>query len=259
MTQKSIVFHFCFFVSWLCHGLTIISDLDDTIKITHVKNLKGLYHATLDDRVFIGMPELFRSFKASAENKLYVVSGSYRIVGGPVAGLLQRNGIDVDGVHLTGGSSKKPASIRRLMEKNHDDVILLGDDQEKDPYFYQQIKELFPDRIKAIYIHQLNIKQLPAGQIPFYSAYEVAAHEVSAGRLSESHLEKVKNSIQEVLDLKPGDPYITRRMSNLLIPDWQNCDRESVQKVLNATRAFDFVDKEFLNRLGGIAVRNCDD
>lgn len=259
MSLKNIVCLVTLLGALSSHALTVISDLDDTIKITRVKTLDAIKNGLFSTRTFLGMPELLRSLKAGDDqNLLHVVSGSPDLVRGPVENLLSVNEIEVTSVHLLNGTSKKPTALSKLVESTDDDVILLGDDQEKDPYFYADLKKQYPEKIKAIYIHQLNERNLPEGQIGFLTAYEVAAHEAAAGRMSFNDLAKVKNFIIERLDFKDNDPFISRRISELLIPDWQECSARSVRKVLSTTRALSESDQDFLNRVEKIAIRNCD-
>ena len=241
------------------HAVTIISDLDDTIKITHVKAAQAIQRSLLSTDAFLGMPELMRAFKSSEKNKLFIVSGSFSIVHGPVSKLLNTNGIDADHVYLVNGSSKKPATLDQLVNAAQDDVILLGDDQESDPQFYKALQKKYPTKIKAVYIHQLNDVLLPENQTGFLTAYEVAAHETAAGRLTVQNLDQVKANIADNLDFKKYDPFYYTKISRKLIPHWQECNQESLTRVLAPTRNLNVADSDFLNRIEHIAIQNCDD
>lgn len=255
---RAIAISLLFSVS--AQAVTVISDLDDTIKITSVKSVKGIKKSLLSTDTFLGMPELMRAFKSSKENKLYIVSGSFSIVHGAVAKLLSYNDIPADHVYLVGGTSKKPAELDRLITAADDEVILLGDDQESDPKFYQALQTKYGSKIKAVYIHQLNDDVvLPANQTGFLSAYEVAVHEANAGRLTSENLEAVKTNIENNLDFKKNDLFYSRKVTRRLIPHWQECTSESLERVLAPTRLMPQADLEFLSRIESIAIQNCDD
>jgi hypothetical protein len=239
-------------------ALTVISDLDDTIKITRVKRIEAISNGLFSTHAFLGMPELMRSFKHNSENKLIIISGSPQFVKGPVLRLLEANAIITDKIDLVGKTKNKLADLRSNIEKTLDDVVLLGDDQESDPDFYQELKNSFPDKIKAIYIHQLNKRILPVGQVGFLTAYEVAVHEAVAGRLNLKQVENVKESILRSLDFRIDDPFISRRISYMLIPEWQECSPRSVAQVLSSTRSLDISDQSFLSRVEKNAINNCD-
>ena len=134
---------------------------------------------------------------------------------------------------------------------------MLGDDQEHDPRFYESLRDAYPEKVKAIYIHQLNEHILPIGQIGYYTAYEVAAHELAAGRLTENLLHNVKSFITK--SLFRFFYFMNKKASKELIPEWQECSVYSVRRVLSTTRELSFVDQDFLNLVEDIALKNCDD
>ena len=257
LTKKICALSLLFSIS--ANAVTIISDLDDTIKITHVKAVQAIKRTLLSTDVFLGMPELMRAFKSSPKNKLFIVSGSYVFVRGPVAKLLSQNGIEADHIYLANGGSKKPAILDQLVNAAKDDVILLGDDQENDPIYYKAIQKKYPSKIKAVYIHQLNDVVLPENQIGYLSAYEVAAYETTAGRLTLQNLDAVKENIEGNLDFKKNDPFYSRKVSRKLIPHWQECNQQSLKRVLGPTRNLTLANSDFLNRIEQIAIQNCDD
>lgn len=232
------------------HALTVISDLDDTIKITHVKTLENYYNSIIGTQVFLGMDELVRSYQAN-NAKVIVLSGSPEILRPAVNRLMNVNHFTVDDLYLAGKPEKKFQILVDLAQTLNDELILIGDDQEFDPAYYQELKAKFPDKVKAIYIHQVNNRPTLTGQIGFVTAYEVALHENRAGRLSNGSVQNVKEQIQNRLNLAPQDPYVTQRVSEELIPRWNKClPNPSPLKTIDG-------DTEFLQQLEGILQRNC--
>lgn len=241
-------------------ALTVISDLDDTIKITRVSHPESVTNGLFSTKTFLGMPELMRVLRAPVGNSLQIVSGSPDLIRSLVDRLLVRNNIEADGVYLVTGSSRKPEVLEKLVSQAQDEVILLGDDQENDPKFYQDLQDAYPDKVKAIYIHQLNEYILPIGQIGYFTAYEVAVHEHEAGRLSAEDVDKVKNNISKDLIFNFFQiKGIKKGASKLLIPEWQKCSPYSVSRVLSTTRQLRSADQNFLNLIEKIALQNCND
>jgi phosphatidate phosphatase APP1 len=63
-------------------------------------------------------------------------------------------------------------------------VVLVGDSGEKDPEVYEQIREEFPGRVKAIYIRdagRTEDKERFTDMVLFQEASEAAAHAVKSG------------------------------------------------------------------------------
>jgi phosphatidate phosphatase APP1 len=63
-------------------------------------------------------------------------------------------------------------------------VVLVGDSGEKDPEVYEQIREEFPGRVKAIYIRDAGHaedKERFTDMVLFREAREAAAHAVKSG------------------------------------------------------------------------------
>lgn len=244
-------------------ALTVISDLDDTIKITRVNTLTAIATGTFGLDVFIGMDELIRAFqKESAKNRLTIVSGSSKYLTIPVYRLLIENEIRADQVFLVGEKGKEPDKkleiILDLVKRTEDEFILIGDDQESDPDYYAEVQKKFPAKIKAIYIHQLRASALPPGQRGFYTAYEIALWESVEGRLGPHVPTELQNFIEAKLDLNPSKPKVTHRVSKRLIPLWQKCFPKVPDPVFSTVRALPGASRSYLNRVADIVSKNCE-
>lgn len=256
MLLKNTALIFVTFFCLISHALTIVSDLDDTIKITRVKTFDSIGNALFHTDTFMGMPELLNSLQNQPENKLFVVSGSPPFLKSQVNRLFHKNRMAPNGLFLTNGTSYKPRFLLPLLERSQDGAILLGDDQESDPEFYENLKNQFPEKVKAIYIHQVNEDKnviLPEGQIGYLTAYEVAVHEATAGRLSDEQLQEIANSMY----WKLMNSSVNRKKSFLLIPSWQKCSAQSVERILAPTRALPKANLFFLKLIEDIALQNC--
>ena len=162
-----------------------------------------------------------------------------------------------DDIHLVGGTGKKLSKLLQLVSEAQDEIILIGDDQEKDPDFYKVVQTQFPNKIKAIYIHQLNPRTLPEGQIGFFTAYELALFETQAGRLPSETPEIVRSYIELKLDQAAKYGLGRKRASELLIPKWQKCSKEVNERVINGALEIQDSNATYFGRLISILNKNC--
>lgn len=170
---------------------SIISDLDDTIKVTNVQNWSAaVRNALFSKKSFKEMPNLLMEMK-SYSNDLYILSASPKMLNGRIDSFLVYNKIETKDVftrNLISDSNKrayKLRTIRSVLKKiGSDSLILIGDNVEIDHEVYKQIKIENPGRIAAIYIHKVKNKKLPREIIGFYTAYDIALAEYKADRMS---------------------------------------------------------------------------
>ena len=150
-------------------GISVISDIDDTIKISNVLDTKELLKNTFTSefRVVPGMAGLYAGW-AGRGAAFHYVSGSpwqlYRFI----TDFLDENGFPPGSVHLKKFRLTDRSSIRFLVgdqleykKKRIQNIIkdfpgrqfiLSGDSGEQDPEVYAAIAMEFPRRIKAILI-----------------------------------------------------------------------------------------------------------
>ncbi len=154
----------------------VISDIDDTILVSHVTSkpklalvmLLGNAHTRL---AFSGVGAFYRALQvgtAGTANPIFYVSNSpwnlydfmdafmyvNAIPKGPI--FLRDYGLNEQGVTLRSTADHKLERIRRLLATYPGlPFILLGDSSEQDPYIYQQIAIEHPGRIAAIYIRDV--------------------------------------------------------------------------------------------------------
>ena len=103
-------------------AITLISDMDDTIKITNAGDFPtAAYNGVFTEKVFTGMPE-FLGEARSYTVELHVVTAAPPVIGARIRDTLHDNGIDYDSVilrPLSGGISKldfKVNAIKALIE-----------------------------------------------------------------------------------------------------------------------------------------------
>lgn len=180
----------------------IVSDIDDTIKLTDVlnSNLEIVRNGLFSKKAFSGMSTLYRELGSSAE--IYYVSGSPEVIKPVLTNFMSENKFP-QGRNLLLRPMKvesfdhKIASITKLIEaKQPDEVILIGDDGEKDPEIYDQISKHYPSKVTGIYIRAIQNRILPVNPLMrnFFSSVEIAGVEHIKGKIGVASVSKVVKS-----------------------------------------------------------------
>jgi len=222
--MKNILIIICFLFSLnLFAGISIVSDLDDTIKITNSgREVDAARNAFFTDNVFTAMPEFLAAAKLYT-NELYILSASPGILRSQINKTLRRNKIEFTSLILKNpirGQSKltyKVKQIERLLKESGDDLILIGDDVGQDPEAYQEIQRLYPERVLAVYIHVITNREIPVSGFRYWSTFDLFLKEFLANRMETSWPEK---SVELLL---------TEKKFPMIIPVFANCPKDSSQ------------------------------
>ena len=175
-------------------GLSIISDIDDTLKITDVLDKAAMLQRTfLDPFVSApGMPELVQRMSAQGA-LLHVVSSSPWHLYEPLEALLDSDGFpprsmslkmvrvkDASVMNLVKkGTETKPAQILPILKRFPERrFVLLGDSGEQDPEVYGQLLRRYPDRVQSIWIRNVDASR------PSDARYRSAFEAIDPGRWS---------------------------------------------------------------------------
>lgn len=202
---------FFIFFSVETRALVVVSDFDDTIKITNAGNLPAAtYNGFLKTKVYTGMPELLSEMR-SYTNGLHIVSAAPSIVAPRIRNLLRKQDIAYESLQyrLIRNWKDKILFKTQVIEEiiaSGEEVILFGDDVEKDPEIFREIQLKHPTKVLAAYAHQVKNRKLPEGITPYFTSYDLALHEHMAGRLPMSSLERVLAEIISASDLKRTFP-----------------------------------------------------
>lgn len=205
MTAKSLftVFAFASLVmgaSSLQAKTLIVSDVDDTVKMTDVLGSKPtvVINGLFKEKAFAGMSELYNEMAKIEETDVYYVSGSPKMIRFRVDEFLeenqfpQRKNLILKDKMSDDTYEYKTTEIKKLIAQlNPDKVILIGDDTEYDPEVYKNIQEAHPNLVEAVYIR--SVKGRDDVQTSFFSPVEIAAHEFVDGRLGK---EAIGSSLQ---------------------------------------------------------------
>lgn len=152
-------------------GLSIISDIDDTIKHSHVRNRKELLTNTFL-RSFQPVPDaadLYRDWSAQGAQFHYVSSSPWQLHE-PLTEFIASAGFPEGSLHLRFFSLRnsrflspfvfrpenKARSIRALLQQYPQrKFILIGDSGERDPEIYGNVVRRFPNQIERIFIRDI--------------------------------------------------------------------------------------------------------
>lgn len=146
-------------------GVTVVSDIDDTVKITEV--FRG--HQAMLRNTFLrrfmpvsGMPELYRTLHRNYAADFQYVSKSPPELHEPLREFLGREGFPKASLHLCPIWAPNRATFKKdrvealLREFPHRSFILVGDSGEHDAAIYAQVLRKYPDRIRKILIREVD-------------------------------------------------------------------------------------------------------
>jgi len=172
-------------------GLSVVSDIDDTIKDSHVLDRQELLLNTFvrPFKVAQGMREFYQALVGAHKGiAFHYVSGSPHQLYPVLDNFLREQDFPKGSMHLRqvkiteelfrkGSSSErhKHAAIRALLQQYPQrQFVLIGDSGEADPEIYADVARDYPEQVRAIYIrdvtgetgsaprYQKTFRQLPA-------------------------------------------------------------------------------------------------
>ncbi len=152
-------------------GVSVISDIDDTIKHSQVTDKSELLQNTFlrEFRAVEGMPELYTSL-ANSEVAFHYISGSPWQLYQPIDAFMSAAGFPQGTFHLKQFRLKDSSSLDILSSQQDTkiaaitpllnafperDFILIGDSGEQDPEIYGQIAREHSDQIVGIFIRNV--------------------------------------------------------------------------------------------------------
>lgn len=152
-------------------GLSIISDIDDTVKVTGVTDRSTLLENTflLDFQAVPGMARLFQDWVGPNVSLHYVSSSPWQLYG-PIETFLGENSFPRAEFRLKPvrfrdesildlfkkGTETKPAEIEKILQTYPGrKFVLFGDSGEQDPEVYASMLRKYPDQIRRIYIRNV--------------------------------------------------------------------------------------------------------
>ena len=183
--------------------IMIISDLDDTIKITETNRpVRMIINGFFTLKAFAGMPELYEHMQHLYADRTVVLTSSPNLLRKRIHKLFDKYNMEIDQLITrnlrteSDGPAYKYKNIVAQLEANpNKKVILLGDDSGEDHEIYHKVQQNFPDKVLAIYIRPVKGKQLPEGITKYLSAFDIALAEYNAGRLGLTELRDISDIV----------------------------------------------------------------
>ena len=167
-------------------GLSIISDIDDTVKISNVNDRRSLLENTflLDFSAVPGMSQLYNEWSAKGASLHFVSSSPWQLYS-PLQEFLDESRFPWSTLSLKSirfrdetlldlfkkGTETKPAAIEKLLDAYSDrKFVLVGDSGEHDPEVYAALMRKFPRQILMVYIR--NVTQESEDNERFSTVFE---------------------------------------------------------------------------------------
>ncbi|UCD79613.1 MAG: DUF2183 domain-containing protein [Desulfobacterales bacterium] len=167
-------------------GVSVISDIDDTIKVSNVLDKKELLANTFlrEFQAVAGMAEVYRRWAEAGAVFHYLSSSPWQLYPS-LANFITAQGFPRGSFHLqffrmkdrtffnlfTSPEESKYPRIEHIFQTYSDrQFILVGDSGEKDPEVYGAVARHYPHQIKHIFIR--NLSQASEQHARFSSAFE---------------------------------------------------------------------------------------
>ena len=225
-------------------ALTIITDLDDTFKITNVSDLsEATRNALFSKKAFLQFPNLLNEMDRYT-NGLFIVSGSPTFLRGRIDKFLEHHKVISQDVILRNLIKDKDTlkykieQLKRIFRQSPgESFILIGDDTEHDPEVYKRLKDLFPDQVEDIYIRAIKNISQPEFIKPFYTAFDIALHEYKKERMG----------MNEVLLI--GKSFLFAKDLELALPDFAFCPSKKTDFKVTSILSLSLLHKQINHRL----------
>jgi hypothetical protein len=216
------------------NNIIVVSDIDDTIKWSHILGPEVLVDGLDYHLAFKGMPELYTSLANAGARVVYVTGAPDILIAGLHANLVPQKVVSTnhfpDGaifLHQLGESTEnfKVDTITRIMKENPAvDFVLIGDNGEKDVETYARVRQE-PDigsRVQQIFIHQIynggSSLEPMADQHPFVTAAELAAMLFGLSFLNAGDLTTVVDIVKRGMNDEGHDHNLTLPFAAQLVP-----------------------------------------
>ncbi len=163
------------------NGLSVISDIDDTIKLTEATSRRQMLANTFlrPFELVEGMAELYRDWHAQGADFHYVSSSPWQLYQS-LAQLCSDGNFPAGSMHLRYFRMRDEMFRRWRPVRNNKKVgiiaailkwlpqrryVLVGDSGEKDPEIYRFLAKRFPNQVVAILIRNLQSRPLDARRL----------------------------------------------------------------------------------------------
>jgi hypothetical protein len=155
-------------------GMSVISDIDDTVKVTNVASRRELLANTLLREFYAvpGMAEVYQGWQEAGTAFHYVSASPWQLAN-CLSGFLRDAGLPSGSMHLKLFRLKDSTPLRRLPSRKRSKrrtieeimadfprrkFLLVGDSGERDPEVYAEVARRHPDRVAGVAIRQVEGK-----------------------------------------------------------------------------------------------------
>ncbi|WP_374032235.1 phosphatase domain-containing protein [Bdellovibrio bacteriovorus] len=211
----------------------VVSDIDDTLKVSHVLSKKGAATSFADDDSrFVGMSEIFQMLNLQHEDIEfhYVSLAPKLLMNEQHTDFLEENGFPITKLHMNSGIKQDPELKQKVIRKvltetNPEVVIYFGDNGQFDAVVYDQMVKEFPHIPAVSYIREaysrLDRSKFPTmeGQIGFVTSVEVAIDLISKGLL----MKKAYGPIEQIVYKRMKKDDKDEKFGPMVFPWWQDC------------------------------------
>ncbi len=173
-------------------GLSVISDIDDTIKVSNVADRRALLANTFlrDFKPVDGMAALYRDWKGGGAHFHYVSASPWQLHG-PISAFLEDQCFPAGSVHmkmfrlkdssalslLAAQHKYKPEVIDKILtDFPQRTFVLVGDSGEQDPEIYGELARKHREQVLRILIREVNASEESQAR------YESAFKDIPRGR-----------------------------------------------------------------------------
>jgi hypothetical protein len=156
-------------------GWSVVSDIDDTIKVSEVSDRRALLSNTFlkEYQGVAGMSEAYRRWSSAGAAFHYVSASPWQLYEA-LAKFLRADGFPPGSMHLkqlrwkdksvidlfkSGKSTKRAALAPLLAAFPQRSFVLIGDSGEKDLELYGEMARLYPSQVKYIFIRNISCEK----------------------------------------------------------------------------------------------------
>ncbi|MGE3609503.1 MAG: phosphatase domain-containing protein [Bacteriovoracaceae bacterium] len=236
----------------------LVSDIDDTIKNSHVLDLDELLRNSIKTAhmSFMGMADVYQKMvdDKTIDSIVYLSNAPKSLMHKYHQLFLDQNqfpeGTLILKRHIFTKNHKVRALRQLIEEQSPDELLLIGDNGEHDTEIYEQIESEYPKLKMTTFIHQVYSKfgvdnnfgkPLEQGQLGFATSVDLSAQLKKQNFLSDESYASIIST------------FIPVALEDRLFPSWQDCrDLELID--FPSTRA---EDEELISKFESKLLDRC--
>ncbi len=211
----------------------LISGFDDVLRqAENTGVLKSALKILEADKTFAGMPELYRQLTVNEVNpKFVLVSAISTWFDGRVESFLEQNEMPSHSAYLRNWLTEwsiEDFKLNRIKTIIDDrplrKFIVIFDNSEASLRLSERLHQLYPIKVKAIYLRQVVLNKRPESATYFYTAFDIAMNEYMQKRLPLAALEKVAADV-----LSETRKYLIFPPYAICPKDYVSCPKENLE------------------------------